>query len=40
MELLERLPAQLVLTALSAEQLPPTPGDPVFHVERGSVRGV
>ena len=38
--LLERLPAQLVLTALSAEQLPPTPGYPVFHVERGAVRGV
>ena len=40
LELLERLPAQLVLTALSAEQLPPTPGCPVFHVERGAVRGV
>ena len=40
LELLERLPAQLVLTALSAEQLPPTPGYPVFHVERGTVRGV
>jgi len=40
LELLERLPAQLVLTALSAEQLPPTPGCPVFHVERGALRGV
>jgi DNA replication and repair protein RecF len=40
LELLERLPAQLVLTALSAEQLPPTPGHPVFHVERGTLRGV
>ena len=40
LELLERLPAQLVLTALSAEQLPPTPGYPAFHVERGVVRGV
>ena len=40
LEVLERIPAQLVLTALSAEQLPPTPGYPVFHVERGSVRGV
>ncbi len=40
LDLLERLPAQLVLTALSAEQLPPTPGYPVFHVERGAVRGV
>jgi len=40
LELLERLPAQLVLTALSAQQLPPTPGYPVFHVERGTVHGV
>ena len=40
LELLEQLPAQLVLTALSAEQLPPPPGYPVFHVERGTVRGV
>jgi DNA replication and repair protein RecF len=40
LELLERLPAQLLLTALSAEQLAPTPGYPVFHVERGAVRGV
>jgi DNA replication and repair protein RecF len=40
LELLEQLPAQLVLTALSAEQLPPTPGYPVFHVERGAVSGV
>ncbi len=40
LELLERLPAQLVLTALSAEQLPPLAGYPVFHVEQGTVRGV
>lgn len=40
LELLERLPAQLVLTALSSKQLPPTPGFPVFHVERGTIRGV
>jgi recombinational DNA repair ATPase RecF len=40
LELLERVPAQLVLTALSPEQLPPTPGYPVFHVEHGGVRGV
>ena len=40
LELLERIPAQLMLTALSAEQLPPTPGYPVFHVERGTVHRV
>jgi len=40
LELLERIPAQLLLTALSAEQLPPSPGYPVFHVERGAVSGV
>jgi DNA replication and repair protein RecF len=40
LELLERLPAQLVLTALSSDQLPPTPGHAVFHVEQGAIRGV
>jgi len=40
LELLERLPAQIVLTALSAEHLVPAPGYPVFHVERGTVREV
>lgn len=34
------LQAQLVLTALSAGSLPPTPGAPVFHVERGEVHRV
>jgi recombinational DNA repair ATPase RecF len=32
------LRAQLIFTALTPEQLPPTPGAPVFHVERGVVR--
>jgi DNA replication and repair protein RecF len=40
LELLERLPAQLVLTGLSPQHLLPTAGNPVFHVERGVVRGV
>ena len=40
LDLLERLPAQIVLTALSEAHLSPIPGYPVFHVERGTVRGV
>ena len=40
LELLDRLPAQLLLTGLSPEQLPPTPGCPVFHVEQGGVHRV
>jgi DNA replication and repair protein RecF len=40
LELLSELPAQLVITGLSVEQLPPAPGFPVFHVERGEVRAV
>jgi DNA replication and repair protein RecF len=32
--------AQLIFTALTAEQLRPEPGAPVFHVERGVVRGL
>jgi len=40
LELLEGVPAQLVLTALSPQHLFPTSGYPVFHVERGAVRGV
>jgi DNA replication and repair protein RecF len=32
------LPAQLIFTALTPEHLPPEPGYPVFHVERGEVR--
>ncbi|MEO8466893.1 MAG: DNA replication/repair protein RecF [Gammaproteobacteria bacterium] len=40
LDLLERVPAQIVLTALSAEHLSPIPGYPVFHVEQGAVRGV
>lgn len=32
------LRAQLIFTALTAEQLAPEPGAPVFHVERGEVR--
>jgi DNA replication and repair protein RecF len=31
------LPAQLIFTALTPEHLPPEPGHPVFHVERGEV---
>ena len=38
LRLLERLPVQLVLTALSPEQLKATGSHPVFHVERGEVR--
>lgn len=40
LELLERLPAQQVLTALSPAHLPSTRGYPVFHVERGGLRKV
>jgi DNA replication and repair protein RecF len=40
LELLETIPSQIVLTALSPEHLPPMPGYPVFHVERGALRGV
>jgi DNA replication and repair protein RecF len=32
------LPAQLIFTALTPENLAPEPGHPVFHVERGGVR--
>jgi DNA replication and repair protein RecF len=32
------LPAQLIFTALTSQHLPPEPGHPVFHVERGGVR--
>jgi recombinational DNA repair ATPase RecF len=35
---LDELKAQLVLTALAAEQLPQSPSHPVFHVEHGRVR--
>jgi DNA replication and repair protein RecF len=38
--LLAETPAQLVLTGLSATQLAPQPGFPVFHVERGEVHAV
>jgi DNA replication and repair protein RecF len=34
------LPAQLILTGLSARQLVPKEGFPVFHVERGEVRAL
>lgn len=34
---LSNLRAQLVFTALSRAHLPPEPGSPVFHVERGEV---
>jgi DNA replication and repair protein RecF len=37
---LDAVPAQLVLTGLSAGVLPPSPGAAVFHVERGSVRAM
>ena len=40
MGVLDTLPAQLVLTGLSEAALPPTPGFPVFHVERGKVATV
>jgi DNA replication and repair protein RecF len=40
LELLEAVPAQLVLTGLSEEQLPPSAGAPVFHVEHGELRRV
>ncbi len=36
--ILEATPGQLVLTALSARQLEPRPGRPVFHVEQGKVQ--
>jgi DNA replication and repair protein RecF len=38
--ILEGLPAQLILTGLSTAGLPPAPGFPVFHVERGEVDSV
>ena len=34
---LDTLPAQLVMTGLTESSLPPSPGSPVFHVERGEV---
>ena len=37
---LDAAPAQLLLTGLSATDLPPRPEYPVFHVERGEVRAV
>jgi DNA replication and repair protein RecF len=37
---LGRLDAQLVLTGLTPEHLPPEAGAPVFHVEHGGVRAV
>ena len=37
---LEEVPAQLVLTGLSPDALPPSPGFPVFHVEQGHVEAV
>jgi DNA replication and repair protein RecF len=40
LELLSEIPAQLVMTGLSPEQLPVSPGAPVFHVERGELRRV
>jgi len=39
-EALSTLPAQLVLTGLSEDALPPEPGAAVFHVEQGKIRGV
>ncbi len=39
LETLDEIPAQLIITGLSAAQLPPRPGFPVFHVERGNVHG-
>ena len=35
---LDELPAQLIMTALSPAHLRPTPGFPVFHVERGKLQ--
>ncbi len=40
LELLEDVPAQLVVTGLSEQQLPASAGAPVFHVEQGVLRGV
>jgi DNA replication and repair protein RecF len=37
---LAEVPAQLVFTALTPKHLPPAVGSPVFHVERGEVRGL
>ena len=37
LDTLDAIPAQLIITGLSAAQLPPLPGFPVFHVERGKV---
>jgi DNA replication and repair protein RecF len=38
LDMLVETPAQLILTGLSEQQLPPSPGFPVFHVEHGEVR--
>jgi DNA replication and repair protein RecF len=40
LELLADIPAQRVVTALSEEPLPRSPGARVFHVEQGELRGV
>jgi DNA replication and repair protein RecF len=40
LELLDAVPAQLVITGLSEEQLPPLASAPVFHVEHGELREV
>ena len=40
LETLDEIPAQLIITGLSAAQLPPQPGFPVFHVERGNVHAL
>ncbi len=37
---LETVPAQLVITGLDPGLLPPQPGSPVFHVERGTLQAV
>ena len=37
---LAELSAELIFTALTPEHLRPEPGFPVFHVERGGVRGL
>ena len=40
MGVLDTLPAQLLLTGLAETALPPEPGFPVFHVERGKIAAV
>jgi DNA replication and repair protein RecF len=40
MRTLDDLPAQLILTGLSTNALPPASGFPVFHVEQGQVAPV